>query len=65
MNAADLVIGAVLILAAALALRKIIRNRRNKTFSCGCCSGNCDACMAKGRQQSEISRQQSAGSRQC
>ena len=65
MNVADLVIAALVLLAAAFALRKIIRNRRNKTFSCGCCSGNCDACMGKSRQQSEVSRQQSAGSRQC
>ena len=63
MNAADLVIGILLLLAVAFALRKVIRNRRNKTFSCGCCSGNCDACAVKSRQ-AEISRQQSDGSRQ-
>ena len=52
MNAADLVIGLALAAVVVLALRKVIRNRRNKTFGCGCgCSGNCDACVNHSRIQ--------------
>ena len=52
MNVYDILLGALLILIIALAVRKIYRDKKSgKTCSCGCgssagCSGNCSICAS-------------------
>ena len=47
-NAANIVIIAVLALAVALVIRKLVRDKRAGKSSCGCgcsnCSGACNSC---------------------
>ena len=52
MNVYDILLGALLILIIALAVRKIYRDKKSgKACSCGCgssggCSGNCMNCQS-------------------
>ena len=52
MNVYDILLGALLILIIALAVRKIYRDKKSgKACSCGCgssggCSGNCSICAS-------------------
>ena len=43
-NLANLVITAILVLAVALAVRSMIRNRKAGKSSCGCDCASCGAC---------------------
>ena len=47
MNVYDILLGVLLIVIVALAVRKIYRDKKSgKACSCGCggCSGNCGSC---------------------
>ena len=49
-NLADIVVAVILLAAAALAVRTMIRNKKAGKSSCGCDCAGCSGCSAKKKE---------------